>query len=144
MTGDQSPGQGAMQFGRLEGLDPRFYELVPQDACLEVVAEGFAWIEGPVWSKAGGYLLFSDTIANTIYKYDPQQGSSVFLHPSGYTGDKPFTGKEPGSNGLTLDPQGRLVLCEHGDRRVTRLEPDGIKTVLADRFQGKRLNSPND
>ena len=144
MTGDQTPGQGVLQFGRLEGLDPRFHGLVPPDSQLEVLAEGFAWLEGPVWSKAGGYLLFSDTIANTIYRYDPQQGYRVFLHPSGYTDDKPFTGKEPGSNGLTFDPQGRLVLCEHGDRRVTRLEPDGSKTVLADRYQGKRLNSPND
>ncbi|MEJ2070304.1 MAG: hypothetical protein P8X58_07840 [Syntrophobacterales bacterium] len=64
MTGDQAPGQGATQFGRLEGLDPRFHELVPPDARLEVLAEGFAWLEGPVWSKAGGHLLFSDTIAN--------------------------------------------------------------------------------
>src|SRR5260221_13859617 len=91
----------------------------------------------------GGYLLFSDVPSNTVYKWKDGAGISIFLKPSGYTGTVP-RGGEPGSNGLTADSQGRLTLCEHGDRRVARLEKDGHKTTLADRYQGKRFNSPND
>ena len=131
-------------FGRIERLDPRFDNLVPKDARLEVLTEGFSWLEGPVWNKEHGYLLFSDIPRNAIYKWHPQNGVSLFLKPSGYAGEKRFTGREPGSNGLAFDSKGRLVLCEHGDRRITRLEKDGSKTVLVDRYRGKRLNSPND
>jgi gluconolactonase len=91
----------------------------------------------------GGYLLFSDVPSNTVYCWKSGEGVRVFLHPSGYTGATP-RGGEPGSNGLTTDSQGRLVLCEHGDRRVGRLEKDGRHITLADRYQGKRFNSPND
>ena len=125
-------------------LDPRFDQLVPRDARLERLAGGFTWVEGPAWNRKDGYLLFSDIPNNSVFKWQPGAGVSLFLKPSGYTGREPFQGREPGSNGLTFDPQGRLVLCEHGDRRITRLEPDGRKTTLADRYQGKRLNSPND
>jgi gluconolactonase len=83
-------------------------------------------------------------INNTIFKWQAGNNTSVFLTPSGYTGTTPFSGKEPGSNGLTFDPEGRLVRCEHGDRRISRLEADGRKITLVDRYQGKRLNSPND
>jgi gluconolactonase len=90
-----------------------------------------------------GYLLFSDIPPNRIYRY--QDGKvDVFMHPSGYTGEEEFDGKEPGTNGLTLDRQGRLVMCCHGDRCVARIEKDATRTILADRYQGKRLNSPND
>jgi gluconolactonase len=125
-------------------LDPRFDQIVPKDATLEKVAEGFAWAEGPVWNYAGGYLLFSDVPNNAIIKWKAGESASVFLEPSGYTGAEAFTGREPGSNGLTYDAEGRLVFCQHGDRRVSRLEKDGSKTTLADNYQGKRLNSPND
>ncbi len=135
---------GATKFGRVERLDHRFNRLVAADATLEVLADGFTWLEGPAWNKGGDYLLFSDIPRNAIYKWHPRKGVSLFMKPSGYTGDTPFKGREPGSNGLTFDPQGRLVLCEHGDRRLTRLEQDGSKTVLVDRYRGKRLNSPND
>jgi len=79
-----------------------------------------------------------------VYRWEPGKGLSLFLKPSGYGGTAPFEGREPGSNGLAFDPRGRLVLAEHGDRRIARLEADGSKTTLADRYQGKRLNSPND
>jgi gluconolactonase len=128
-------------------LDPRFDKLLPKDAKVETIARGFIWTEGPVWVKDGGYLLFSDIPNNVVNKWQEGKGVSKHLHPSGYTGKTPRGGKpgdEPGSNGLMLDAQGRLTLCEHGDRRVTRIEKDGSKTTLADKYMGKRLNSPND
>lgn len=125
-------------------LDPRFDKLVPKDAKLEKLADGFNWSEGPVWDRRHKYLLFSDIPANSIFKWEEGKGISLFMKPSGYTGSAPFEGREPGSNGLTFDAEGRLTLCEHGDRRVARLEKDGHKTTLADRYEGKRLNSPND
>jgi len=125
-------------------IDPRFDQIVPQDAVLEKVADGFTWAEGPVWNRDGGFLLFSDVPNNSIIKWKAGEGASVFLKPSGYTGVKPFTGREPGSNGLTFDSEGRLVFCQHGDRRISRLEKDGRRTTLVDNYQGRRLNSPND
>jgi gluconolactonase len=130
--------------GTIERLDPRLDQLLPRDAVLERLADGFDWIEGPVWvTQEGGYLLCSDIPKNSVIKWQEGKGKSVYLNPSGYTGTSDRL-REPGSNGLLLDPDGRLVLCEHGDRRVARLEKDGTKTTLADRYQGKRLNSPND
>lgn len=125
-------------------LDPRFDQLVPPDAKLEKVATGFTWVEGPVWDRRTGSLLFSDIPANSIYRWKPGEGVSVFLNNSGYSGAAPFIGKEPGSNGLTFDANGRLVLCRHGDRQIGRLEVNGNITALADRYDGYRLNSPND
>jgi gluconolactonase len=107
------------------------------------LAEGFQFTEGPVWVRDGGYLIFSDPNANTMYKY--KDGAlSVFRHPSGYAGADIAEYGQPGSNGLTLDRQGRLTINEHGNRRVTRLEKDGSLTLLADHYDGRRLNSPND
>jgi len=134
---------GARTIGKLERLDPRFDQLIAPDTKIEKLAEGFAWSEGPIWIKDGGYLVFSDVISNTVFKWKEGEGITEFLKPSGYTGTIP-RGGEPGSNGLTVDSQGHLTLCEHGDRRVARLEKDGHKTTLADKYQGKRLNSPND
>jgi len=131
-------------FGKIVRLDSRVDHLVPNDAAVEKLADGFAWVEGPAWSRKGGYLLFSDIPNNSVFKWQKEAGVSLFLKSSGYTGTVPFEGREPGSNGLTFDSIGRLVLCEHGDRRIARLEKDGTKTTLADRYQGKRLNSPND
>ena len=131
-------------FGKIISKDPHFFDkFVPKDAKIEKLATGFKWTEGPVWIKDGGYLLFSDIPNNTINKWKEGEGISEYMKPSGYTGLKP-RGGEPGSNGLLLDAKGRLILCEHGDRRVTRLEKNGKKTVLADKYMGKRLNSPND
>lgn len=125
-------------------LDPRMDRLVPTDAALEKIAEGFKWVEGPVWNRKENYLLFSDIPNNSILKWQDGKGISLFLKPSGYTGSEPFTGKEPGSNGLAFDSSGRLLIAQHGDRRIVRQENDGRITVLAERYQGKRLNSPND
>jgi len=129
--------------GEIERLDPDFDNLVPKNAKIEVLGQGYKWSEGPVWVKDGGYLLFSDIPRNTIFRLKDGK-VDTFLCPSGYTGEKPFTGREPGTNGLTLDAKGRLVMCCHGDRCVARIERDGRRTVLVDRYQGKRLNSPND
>lgn len=128
----------------ITSLDPRFDQLVPKDAKLEKIADGFTWVEGPVWNKNGGFLLFSDIPANTVYKWKAGEGTSVFLKSSGYRGSTPFAGNEPGSNGLTFDGEGRLVLCRHGDRQIGRLEPDGTITPLAQQYGGYRINSPND
>jgi gluconolactonase len=128
----------------IRALDPRFSALVPEGAAVEKIVEGHDWVEGPVWVRAGGYLLFSDVVKNAIYRWKEGEGESTLLMPSGYTGTAPFTGAEPGSNGLAIDGAGRLVFARHGDRQIARLEPDGRITILAERYQGKRLNSPND
>ena len=128
----------------ITSFDPRFDELVPKDAALEVIAEGFTWVEGPVWHKQDGYLLFSDIPANVVYKWKEGEGTSVFLTSSGYRGSTFFAGNEPGSNGLTLDAQGQLVLCRHGDRQIGRLESNGTITPIAQQYDGYRINSPND
>ena len=125
-------------------LDPRVDAIVPPGANLEKIADGFEWTEGPVWDRAGGRLLFSDVPRNAIFQWKPGEGASLFLERSGYTGSEKFTGREPGSNGLAFDAQGRLHMCQHGDRRVTRLESHGSRRVVADRYAGRRLNSPND
>jgi gluconolactonase len=126
------------------GKDPRFDTLVPPTAKLERLADGFRWSEGPVWNRKTGALLFSDVPNNVVHRWREGEGLSEFLRPSGYTGSETFTGREPGSNGLTFDAKGRLVLCQHGDRRVARMDAPGRFTTLADRYEGKRLNSPND
>jgi gluconolactonase len=129
--------------GSIERLDPALDALLPKDAKIEILAKGLDWSEGPVWSKEMKALLFSDVPQNVVYTWTEQGGVAVHLKPSGYTGTTP-RGGEPGSNGLTMDKEGRLTLCQHGDRRVARVEKDGKQTALADRFEGKRFNSPND
>jgi gluconolactonase len=128
---------------RVDRADAGLDAIVPADARLEQVADGFEFIEGPVWMPEG-YLLFSDPNRNTIYRYTPGEGVGVYRTKSGYTGPDIHRYHQPGSNGLTLDANGRLTIDEHGNRRVTRVEPNGLLTVLADRYDGKRLNSPND
>ena len=152
-----SANQQYPTFGNIVSNDPRFDKIVG-DAKLEKLAEGFDWSEGPVWVPDHKVLLFSDIPPNRVMKWSPgDRKATVFMEPAGYTGPKK-RGGEPGSNGLLLDPQGRLIQCEHGDRRVSRvdnfreLDPaagpygkDAVKkTTLADKYQGKRLNSPND
>ena len=131
----------------VERLDPEIDELVPPNAKLFKLAEGFQFTEGPVWvERTGerGHLLFSDPNANRIYRYSDEEGLSVFRERSGYDGADVAEYGQPGSNGLTLDSRGRLTIDEHGRHRVSRLEADGTLTVLADSYDGKRLNSPND
>jgi len=122
-------------------------QIVPPGAKVEQVATGFnKWTEGPVWVPAG-YLLFAEIPGNSIMKWAPGGGSSIFMHPSGYLGSEPYGGPEPGSNGMTLDARGRLTVAGHARRNVWRLESMDAKaqiTVLADSYQGKRLSSPND
>ncbi len=129
--------------GTLERLDPALDAVVASGTAIEKVASGFQFTEGPVWHP-DGYLLFSDPNANTIYRLTPDGDLSPYRTKSGYTGADIGAYGQPGSNGLALDPQSRLTIDEHGNRRVTRLERNGTLTVLADRFEGKRLNSPND
>jgi gluconolactonase len=124
-------------------LDPSLDRILPKAATIEKLAGGFQFIEGPVWHP-DGYLLFSDPNANTIYRWTPDGAVSVFRSKSGYTGVDIGEYHQPGSNGLTLDRNGLLTINEHGNRRVTRLERTGKITVLADRYEGRRLNSPND
>jgi len=134
--------------GEVLRFDEALDALLDPDAKIEVLSSGFAWSEGPVWVEEdahpfGGYLLFSDIPNNLVVRWDEGKGAAPWLRPAGYTGVEDY-GAEPGSNGLMLDKLGRLVLCEHGDRRVSVLTAGGGKMTLADRYQGKRLNSPND
>lgn len=129
--------------GQVVRRQPAVDAIVPVDARIEQLASGFLFTEGPVWHP-DGYLLFSDPNANAIYRWTPDGAVSVFRTKSGYAGLDAGTYHQPGSNGLTLDADGRLTIDEHGRRRVVRLEQNGVVTVLADRFEGQRLNSPND
>ncbi len=132
-------------FGTIERKDAGLDKLLAPDAYLENLAEGWDWAEGPVWIKDGGFLLCSDIPKNSIIKWSDADGKSVFLHPSGSEKDQPDL-RESGSNGLVMAPDGQLVLMEHGDRRVTKLDlKTKKKTVLCDHTpDGKRFNSPND
>ena len=134
--------------GEVQRHDDALDKLIAPDTPIQRLADGFDWAEGPVWVKDGGYLLFSDIPPNKIYQWSEAGGLKEFLHPSGYTGNTP-RGGEPGSNGLLLDAQGRLVLCQHGDRRIARLnspltQPQPNYETLIARYNGKRFNSPND
>jgi gluconolactonase len=127
---------------RVERIDARLDAVVPADASLQRVAGGFEFTEGPVWSRDGG-LLFSSPNTNAIYRYDGS-AVTVFRPKSGYTGTDIGRYHQPGSNGLAYSPDGLLTICQHGNRRVLRVNPHGDTTVLADAFEGRRLNSPND
>jgi len=129
---------------KVDRLDPAIDALVPSGAVLERIATGFTWVEGPVWDESS--LFFADIPSNSIRRWTPGAGVSIFLQPSGYKGADPY-GHEPGSNGMTLDARGRLTVAGHAQRDVYRfesLDPHGPITILADTYQGKRLNSPND
>ncbi|MBI5385612.1 MAG: SMP-30/gluconolactonase/LRE family protein [Verrucomicrobia bacterium] len=129
----------------VERKDPALDAILSSSARLEKLADGFAFTEGPVWVNDGeGYLLFSDPNNNVIYRMTPDGDVSIYMTKSGYTGEDIGEHDQPGSNGLTLDDQGRLTICQHGNRRVVRIEKNGLTTVLADHVDGKRLNSPND
>ncbi len=132
------PDPGA---GSVLRVDPALDAIVPADYRIEKLSGGFVFTEGPVWVRDGSYLLFSDLRGNAIHKWDPDEGLSTFMDPV-FEGDS--EGRSVGSNGLNIDPEGRLILCEHGNRRISRIEADGSLTVLVDSYQGNRLNSPND
>ena len=136
-----APAVGA----RIERLDPAFDALLPPDAKVEKLAEGFDWTEGPVWARNGGYLLFSDIPKNTVYRWKEGEPLSIFLRPAGYAMGTNPPGREIGTNGLTFDAQGRLVVADHGNRGISRWNDSLFtRTVVVDRFEGKRFNSPND
>jgi gluconolactonase len=137
------PDKAYPWMGKVERLDPALDQLLPPHAVIEKLAGGFDWAEGPVWVKRGGYLLFSDVPRNVVFKWEPGIGTSEFLFPSGYTGSKK-RGGEPGSNGLTLDKKGRLVLAQHGDRQIGRVDGNHKVTPLAQFYNFRRFNSPND
>jgi gluconolactonase len=125
-------------------LDPAMDAIAGPNPKMFKLAEGFKFTEGPVWVNDGEYLLFSDPNSNIIYKYSHDGELSIFRQPSGYSGSDIAEYKQPGSNGLALDKEGRLTINEHGNHRVSRIEKDGTVTVLAESYEGKRLNSPND
>jgi gluconolactonase len=129
---------------RITRHDAALDALLPSGTVVEKLAGGFEFVEGPVWVPEGGYLLFSDPNTNTIYRWSPDGQVTVYRTKSGYAGVNIGEYHQPGSNGLTLDREGRLVIDQHGNRRVLRVERTGALTVLADRFDGRRLNSPND
>ena len=145
-----------MTLGSIDRKDPKFDALIPKDAKIEVLAGGFKWTEGPVWVKKHNALLFSDIPNNRVMMWSAKDGVKEFLKPSGYTGKLPFNqlpgakdlppGRsfEPGSNGLALDKDGALLLCQHGDRRVARMKDDKTFETVVDKYMGKRFNSPND
>jgi len=124
--------------------DAAVHTIVPATSRIEKLASGFGFTEGPVWLRNPDRLLFSDIPNNSIFQWTPGGEPSLFRKPSGYDKTDAPAGAFIGSNGLTLDAQSRLTICEHGNGRVTRLEKGGKLTVLADKFEGKRLNSPND
>jgi gluconolactonase len=141
--------------GEIERLDPAFDALVPPDAKLEIIVDGLDWCEGPLWiprpgepGAGGGFLIFSDIPPNKIYRWDAKSGKQEYLYPAGYTGTTP-RGGESGTNGSTLDRDGRLILCQHGDRRIARMDapldqPEPKYVTVAGEYDGKRFNSPND
>ena len=138
----EAPAAGGNGASSILRVDPRLDALVPADAIVEKVADGFMFTEGPVWDRSSATLFFSDVRGNAIYQWSEAEGSGTLLEPV-------FDGDRTGialisSNGLTLDADGRLIICEHGNRRISRLEADGSRSVVVDNYEGRRLNSPND
>jgi gluconolactonase len=135
--------------GTIERFDAALDTIISTNAKPEIIAEGFEWSEGPLWVEKHNMLLFSDVPMNTIYKWTKENGKEVYLKPSGYTGTQPSLCKEPGSNGLTFDKNGNLVLCQHGNRQMARMDasldkPEAKFITVADKYNGKRFSSPND
>ncbi|MBV8673729.1 MAG: SMP-30/gluconolactonase/LRE family protein [Acidobacteriaceae bacterium] len=144
--GDQTATKPEAVRPEVDRLDPALDALLLPAPKLIELSSGFKWTEGPVWLPTG-HLLFAEIPSNSIREWTPSDGVSIFMQPSGYRGSTPYCGPEPGSNGMTLDSKGRLTVAGHAQRDVWRLEtlnPHGQVTVLADTYQGKRLNSPND
>tara|TARA_B100000161_G_scaffold119205_1_gene84606 strand:- start:115 stop:1086 length:972 start_codon:yes stop_codon:yes gene_type:complete len=131
--------------GSVERLSPEIDNLIEKSAKIEILADGFEWSEGPVWSSQLNSVLFSDVPENVIYSWNEDKGLGTFTRPIGYSGKVPNL-KKAGTNGLTIDADGNLIICMHGDRKITRLEKLNInrKVTLVNSFDGKLLNSPND
>lgn len=130
--------------GKIYTIDNDLNNIITPGTTIDKVADGFQFTEGPVWHP-DGYLLFSDPNTNTIYRYNPANNNvTVYMSHSGYTGADIGEYGQPGSNGLAIDKQGRLLIDQHGNRRVVRIEKKGPVTILSDNYNGKRLNSPND
>ena len=131
--------------GRIVRDDPALDRLIAPDATIEKLAEGYTWSEGPVWIADGGYLLFSDVPRNRIHRWSPADGASVFMDPSGFNGADASGYREPGSNGLIAGPAGSILMADHGNRAIARVDlASKSKTLLATHYNGKRFNSPND
>src|SRR5690606_16920504 len=144
----KAQGSNPVPQGKLESVDPAFDVLVKPGAVIEVIAEGFEWVEGTVWVEKEKMLLVSDVMKNIIYKWTAEKGKEVYLQPSGYTQSTP-RGKELGSNGLALDTKDRLIISQHGDRRIALMDaplsqPTPNYITLAGTYDGKKFNSPND
>ena len=134
--------------GSIEKFDASLDSIVSANATIEILADGFDWSEGPVWIENKNMLLFSDIPQNTIYKWTEEKGKEVYLKPSGYT-DRVKRGGEVGSNGLLLNKDGKLVMCQHGNRQMAMMDadidnPKPIFTTIAGNYNGKKFNSPND
>ncbi len=130
--------------GKIFTINESLNSIITPGTKVEKIADGFSFTEGPVWNP-DGYLLFSDPNTNTIYRYNPKNHNvTVYMSHSGYTGADIGEYGQPGSNGLAIDKEGRLIINQHGNRRVIRIEKKGPVTVLADKIDGKRFNSPND
>lgn len=147
-TAGQAEDLATLEEAGIEAYNQAFWDWIPRDAVVEVLASGHDWTEGPLWLEADSSLLYTDIPRNSVYKWKEGQPVAIYLHPSGFMGNN-FSGSEPGANGLLLDPEGRLVLCQHGERRVARMEapldqPDTVFTALAGEYNGMRFNSPND
>lgn len=138
---------GQKTIGGIERLDPALDNLIDPTAKIEILADGFNWSEGPVWVPQLNAVLFTDVPENKLYQWDETNGLKVYLDPSGYTGYAPNE-KNSGGNGLILDPEGNLLIAQHGDRRIAKvmapLDQPGAFTTVVDRFEGKRFHSPND
>lgn len=140
-----SPAKARKTIGGVRRLDARLDAVVAPGAVIELLADGFVWSEGPVWVRDGGYLLFSDVPANIMHRWSEADGASVFLQPSGYDGPPTAGFREPGSNGLALDAAGALLVCDHGNRAISKVDlRTRQKTILLDRHDGNRFSSPND
>ena len=135
--------------GSIDRSDPSLDKIVDPSATIEILSDGYEWSEGPVWVESEKMLLFSDVPKNIVYKWTEKDSIEIYLQPSGYTGQANSNSKEEGSNGLALSPEGKLVLCQHGDRRLAVLEaplasPASNFTTIAGDYNGKKFNSPND
>lgn len=135
--------------GTIERYDPALDEIISPDAKIEIIADGLTWSEGPLWVETHSMLLFSDVPANKIYKWTKEKGKEIYLDPSGFTGGDITPFREPGSNGLLLDEAGKLIICQHGNRQLARMDAPLDKPVakyisLANQYQGKKFTSPND
>lgn len=145
---DQSLEKKYKTMGTIEQFDSTLNTIISPTASAEIIAEGFEWSEGPLWIEKLNMLLFSDVPTNTVYKWTEEKGKEIYLKPSGFSGTNSQS-KEPGSNGLVLDPEGNLVLCQHGNRQMARMDapldnPEAKYITIADKFNGKRFSSPND